>query len=281
MANMERMRVGGFFEPNTREDCAAGFAGSKSVYTDQAGIVRCRKCNKPRMFFLAEARRWLPCACGCKDAYAQEEARALEADRREQSGIIGRYADASFEKTEVTAATQHVYDACLRYAINFGRKQNEGKGVYLYGGNGVGKTHLACCIGNMLLTAGAQVLFATVGTILADIRKAYSQHSDDAAIVDKYVQADLVIFDDIGTEKYISRTDAMTFAQEKFFQIIDGRYVRRKSCVFTSNYTLAQLVSERGVLAKTVDRIDEMSTRKYEVKGTPRRQINIWDSCPF
>ena len=94
MANMERMRVGGFFEPNTREDCAAGFAGAKDVYTDQAGIVRCRKCNKPRMFYLAEARRWLPCACGCKDAYAQEEARAIEADRREQSGIIGRYADA-------------------------------------------------------------------------------------------------------------------------------------------------------------------------------------------
>lgn len=274
----EAMR--GFWKPNTKEEEAAKFRGRKDVYTDANGIVRCRKCGEPKMFLLAEANRWLPCACSCSGEQTEEDFTARVSELRAESGIEGRYMKADFERFEQTEANKAAFESCLRYAMRFEKVKKRGMGIYLHGPSGTGKTYLATCIGNMLLSAGVQVLFVNVNTILSEIRYAYSQRGSELPIVRKYTDADFVILDDIGTEKYNSRTEAMSFAQDKLFQIINGRYIRQKPTVFTSNYTLEQLVDERGMLVKTVDRIAEMSTRKFELKGKPHR-LERMESVPF
>lgn len=260
-----------FWKPNTREEEAAKFRGG-DVYTDANGTVRCKKCRAPKMFYLAEAHRWLPCTCRCVGKESEEDFAARTAELRAQSGIIGRYADASFDRAERTQADSAIFDSCLRYAVHWDKISAEGYGIYLHGASGTGKTYLAACIGNFLLDAGVSVLFVNVNAILSEIRYAYSQRGSELPIVRRYTNAELVIFDDIGTEKYSARNEALSFAQDKLFQIIDGRYVRQKPTIFTSNYTLEQLVNERGILLKTVDRISEMATRKFEMRGAPRRQ---------
>lgn len=272
--------LNGFWAPNTKEEEAAKFSGRMDVYLDVQGIVRCKKCREPRMFLLKEANRWLPCTCSCAGKTTDEDFAAIVTELRAKSGIEGRYRKAEFDCFEQTEANRVVFDSCLRYAMRFDQVRERGMGIYLHGASGTGKTYLAACIGNMLLSAGITVLFANVNTILSEIRYSYSQRGSELPIVQKYINADFVIFDDIGTEKYNSRTEAMSFAQDKFFQIIDGRYARQKPTVFTSNYTLEQLVDERGMLMKTVDRIAEMSTRKFELKGRPRRLAQAQD-IPF
>ena len=269
-----------FWRPNTKEEEAAKFAGRSDVYTDSQGIVRCRKCREPRMFLLEEANRWLPCACSCAGKETDEDFAAKVAELRAEAGLAGRYAKADFERFEQTEENGAAFEACLHYAMRFEKVRERGMGVYLHGPSGTGKTYLAACIGNMLLAAGIRVLFANVNTILSEIRYAYSQRGSELPIVRKYTCADFVIFDDVGTEKYNARTESMSFAQDKFFQIVDGRYIGQRPTVFTSNYTLEQLVNERGMLVKTADRIAEMSTRKFELKGKPRRLERALD-IPF
>lgn len=270
----------GFWKPNTKEEEAAKYAGRSDVYTDAQGIVRCKKCRDPRMFLLKEANRWLPCACSCARKETDADFSAKVAELRAASGLAGRYAKADFDRFEQTDDNRAAMESCLHYAMRFERVRKRGMGIYLHGPSGTGKTYLAACIGNMLLDAAVQVLFVNVNTILSEIRYAYSQRGSELPIVRKYTDAEFVIFDDVGTEKYSSRTEAMSFAQDKFFQIIDGRYIGQKPTVFTSNYTLEQLVDERGMWVKTVDRIAEMSTRKFELKGKPRRLARAQD-IPF
>lgn len=277
----EILGASSFWAANTKAEEAAKFKGRNDVFVGADGVARCRKCKQPRMFLFAEAGRWLPCACACNGAEDEDKAELIVANRR-QSGIDGRYSRADFDRFDETQENKEVFEACLRYALRFEKIRKRGMGIYLHGQSGTGKTYLAACIGNMLLEAGVEVFFANVNTILSEIRYAYSQRNSELPIVQKYMNAEFMIFDDIGTEKYSTRTEAMSFAQDKFFQIIDGRYIRQKPTVFTSNYTLEQLVSERGMLVKTVDRIAEMSTRKFELKGKPRRLERITDEeCPF
>ena len=273
-----------FWRENSKAEEAAKFKGRGDVYTDGNGVVRCKKCRGPKMFFLAEARRWLPCACLCAGKESEEDFAARVAKLRADSGIIGRYAGASFDQAERTQTDSSVFDSCMRYAVRWDKTGAKGYGIYLHGPSGTGKTYLAACIGNFLLDAGIQVLFANVNAILAEIRYSYSQRGSELPIVERYTNAELVIFDDIGTEKYNSKSEALSFAQDKLFQIIDGRYVRQNPTIFTSNYTLEQLVNERGILLKTVDRISEMTTRKFEMRGGPRRQglqRISGEDCPF
>lgn len=274
---------GSFWQPNTKEKESAKFTGRKDVYTGRDGIVRCRKCNAPKMFYLAEAGRWLPCKCACEERDPAEISAGI-AENRAASGIVGRYAAATFDNAEEDAADRAVLDSCMRYAVHWDSVKAKGMGIYLHGPSGTGKTYIAACIGNFLLDAGVRVVFVNVNAILSEIRYSYSQRGSELPIVRRYTDADLVIFDDIGTEKYSARSEALSFAQDKLFQIIDGRYVRQKPTIFTSNYTLEQLVNERGILVKTVDRISEMSTRKFEMRGQPRRQRLqkiTGDDCPF
>ena len=120
----------------------------------------------------------------------------------------------------------------------------------------------------MLLDMGVEVKFAKVSDILTDIKEAYSQRGNESAVLNEYIFADVAILDDIGSEDYTAkRGAAVSFAQEKLFQIIDGRYSRKKPTIFTSNYSLEELITKRGILRKTVERIMEMSTRKFEITG--------------
>ena len=270
--------VKGFWKPNDKGEYAQKMLKRPNTYLDGEGIVRCRTCKEPVMFFLREAKRWLPCTCKCK----KDDGNKFEdiAELKRMSGIEGRYRTADFDKFNVTKGNEEVFQSCLMYAVNYEKIQPKGMGMYLYGKSGAGKTYLTACIANMLLNAGKQVVFVNVNTILTEIRYAYSQRGSERPIIERYVTSDLVIFDDIGTEKYTKASEAVSFAQDKFFQIIDGRYIRQKPTIFTSNYSLQELVDERGIMLKTVERITEMSTRKFELKGKSHRLERV-GSIPF
>ena len=265
-----------FWRPNTMAEEAEKLKRLPGTYIDARGLVRCSRCGQPRMFLLPEAGRWLPCACSCSGRETEEEFAERVAQLRAESGIAGRYARADFDAFEETDDNRAAFESCLRYAMHFDGIRKKGMGIYLSGPSGVGKTYLACCVGNMLLDAGVQVLFANVNTILSEIRYSYAQRASELPIVRRYIEAEFVIFDDLGTEKYGGRqSEPLSFAQDKLFQIIDGRYANVRPTMFTSNYTLEQLVSERGIQVKTVDRIASLSTRKYALRGKSHRLERI------
>jgi DNA replication protein DnaC len=108
--------------------------------------------------------------------------------------------------------------------------------LFLQGGSGCGKTHLAAAAANFAVTLGVPTLFLTVPDLLDTLRFSY----DDKDVTfeerfDEIRNARLLILDDFGTQ------NATGWAQEKLFQIINFRYINRLPTIVTSNLILDEI----------------------------------------
>lgn len=129
-----------------------------------------------------------------------------------------------------------------------------GKGLYIFSGTkGSGKTRMAASIANELIDRGISVKFATSLRILAEIRRTYDNNSEhtESQLMDALVTAPVLIIDDFGTEKI---TD---WVRDKFYDIINQRYVNKRVTLFTSNESLSTLKYDDRI----TNRIKEMCYR--------------------
>ncbi len=108
--------------------------------------------------------------------------------------------------------------------------------LFLQGGYGCGKTHLAAAIANAAVQYHVPTLFLTVPDLLDSLRSTMSdadsrfeEHFNEIRTVR------LLILDDFGTQ------NATPWAQEKLFQILNYRYINRLPTVITTNLRLDQI----------------------------------------
>ena len=268
-----------FWRSNDKAVYAKQLAKNReNVFIGQDGLARCKICEAPVMFLLKLANRWLTCPCKCRKR--EEEKFDRIAELKQYSGLEGIYRKADFDSYAVSKENEAVHSSCLNFAIHFDKVEKQGYGIYLFGESTDEKELLAACVANLLLDAGKQVLFASFEQILSEVKEAYTKRISDHGIVMKYINAELLVLINVGMKKYPKSGDAANFAQAKLYPIVDGRYIRQKPTIFTSNYTLEQLVTERGIMRNTVERIAQMSTRKFELKGKSHRLERV-GSIPF
>ena len=96
------------------------------------------------------------------------------------------------------------------------------------------------------------------------------EKGNEIDLINKIANVDFLFIDDLGTEK-VTKDGEDTWLQDKIFEVINKRYNNMKPTIFTSNYSLQELVQDRGLLDKTVDRILEMSTAIIKVEGRSNR----------
>lgn len=125
------------------------------------------------------------------------------------------------------------------YLENLDENVKNGKGIYLWSETkGSGKTMLAAALANELINKYKRfVKFATSLDILDEIRATYNPHSEEqeSKLLNDLATSEFLIIDDFGTER------ASEWAGEKFYQIVNKRYINKKVTFFTSNYDLKTL----------------------------------------
>ena len=239
----------------------------------------CKKCGDKR-YFQAEGFVAV-CNCKCKiEGYEREQRQKELVERMEQLeslkevSLLGkRYKEASFEKLELKRGEEYIkaVERCKKFCERWEQVQAKGVGIYLYGDIGTGKTLLTACIGNRLLEKGVAVLFTSFLEIARALKDKYSRNESELSFMKNLEQVDLLILDDIGTEVIVKSTKEKSWLQEKIYEIINARYVQKKSTIFSSNESVLELHIKCGMQEKTVDRIVEMSTVRLELRGTSYR----------
>lgn len=111
------------------------------------------------------------------------------------------------------------------------------KGIYIYGGFGVGKTYFVSAFANTLVSKGYSVVFVKCNPFVTDM-SALLMNNINAYdnLLNRIKKADFVIFDDIGTENVSS------FSRDRlFFNILEYRMDNELCTVFTSNFDIKNL----------------------------------------
>jgi DNA replication protein DnaC len=208
-----------------------------------------------------------------KEQEAQKE-KLRKLDKIRGASLLGdRYKDTTFDKTDLDRPTdfQKAFQRCRKYCQIPDQALENGYGMYIYGDSGTGKTHLTACMCNELMSKMHQCLFTNFFEISKLIRSTWNGNADSENVVRRLCEVDFLFLDDLGTEKVTSNGED-NWLQGQVFDIINKRYNNKKPTIFSSNYSMNELIADRGLMKKTVDRIGEMSTAMIKLTGDSYRR---------
>lgn len=155
--------------------------------------------------------------------YTSDHTRKVPAKRpANPSGLIERY---DFENFIVGPSNQFARAAAMAVAQQPGRLYNP---FFLYGGSGLGKTHLANAIGHAVLRNDpeARVLFLSADTFTTQLIEAIARNKAEA-MKNRMRRVDVLILDDVQSLAGRERT------QEEFFHVFNALYDSGKQIVLT------------------------------------------------
>ena len=128
---------------------------------------------------------------------------------------------------------ERVYDTCVEYAHNFGKKPAN---LLLFGRPGLGKTHLSAAIAREVSEKGHSVVYDTAGHIFAQFeQQKFTREEEADDHVERVLNCDLLILDDLGSEMTTS------FVQSALYQIVNTRQMERRSTIISTNLTPGEL----------------------------------------
>jgi DNA replication protein DnaC len=200
-----------------------------------------------------------PCDC--------REDRLRRARSRGVASVIpAKYRGVSFDRPPVTEIEPMVVRVVRSFTEDLEANLNAGRGLWLMGDTGTGKTTLAMLISKQALAAGRAVAIYSLPKLLARIRRTYdAEPGQDSylALFERLTSVDLLHIDDLGAEK---RSD---WVLEQLYALVNERYESQRSILVTTNLDQAALEDQIG--PRTVSRLVEICGDPLPLFGEDRR----------
>jgi DNA replication protein DnaC len=183
-----------------------------------------------------------------------------------EARIPRRYRDVSLEQLEGSILSPYPEPAraARRYISQISQSLDEGRGVWIMGDPGTGKTSLAMAISKAALDAGRTTAIYSVPRLMSLIRESIEAEDGVLGFIDLLSTVDLLHLDDLGAQV---RTD---WTIEQFYSIINARYEDQRSIVFTTNLNTEELEEQVG--ARIFSRLVEMCGDPLPLFGVDRRR---------
>src|ERR1700749_18303 len=164
------------------------------------------------------------------------------------SVIPARYRGVSFDRPPVSdmerdLQTKAAVGEVRTFVADLDRRLAGGRGLWIFGDTGTGKTTLAMLISKAALEAGRSVAIYSLPKLLARIRRTYDSESGGdsyLSLFDKLTSDDLLHIDDVGAEK---RSD---WVLEQLYALINELYETERSVVVTTNLDHDKLEEQIG-----------------------------------
>lgn len=245
--------------------------------------VKCRFCGKDLeqkgMSFKLEDKQFLINGqterCDCEESKKywtqieeEQKQEQIKAEIQRKNDVISKlYTNSkmnirlktySFDNYKITADNKKALNKAKEYTDNYIKNIEKGS-LFITGGVGTGKTHLAASIANELIKNEIPVVFGTLINLLNDIKDSYNSDGEkEGYIIEKYSKVNMLIIDDLGKER------PSEWTLEKLFTIINNRYENNLPVIITTNYNRDKL-RERLANNKNYEIADSIISRLYEM----------------
>lgn len=181
--------------------------------------------------------------------------------------IPRRYRGVSFDRPPITELPEPVVRQVRRYVRDLDDRLDAGRGLWLFGDVGTGKTSLAMLVSSQALQAGRTVAIYSLPRLLAEIRMTFDEASERTYVdlLDRLAAVDLLHLDDVGAEK------TSPWVLEQLYAIVNARYEEQRAMVITTNLERDALAEQIG--DRTVSRLEEMCDVLPLYGTDQRRQV--------
>ncbi|MBQ8922763.1 MAG: ATP-binding protein [Oscillospiraceae bacterium] len=181
----------------------------------------------------------VPCAC-----LKKEIGRISAEQLNVQSGLklssferfsLSYYRDLPAEQQQAMAK---VLQACKRYAADFapGKAGN----LLMFGGTGLGKTHLSLSIAKEILDKGYSVVYDATGSLLHILEREKFGRAEQDDTMQLLLECDLLILDDFGTEQDSSLNRSMIYT------LLNSRINSGRAMIVNTNLDHAEIRTRYG-----------------------------------
>jgi DNA replication protein DnaC len=210
-----------------------------------------------------QARAVRPCSCR-PQLIAGRRAHALSAV------VPRRYRGVSFDRPPVSEMPNPQVDVARRFVRRLDERLDQGRGLWLFGGVGTGKTTLAMLVSQAALSGGRSVAIYSLPRLLAEIRETFESDREGSytSLMDRLTEVDLLHLDDVGAEK------TSPWVLEQLYAIVNARYEAERSMLITTNLERSALAEQIG--ERTVSRLEEMC-ETVPFYGRDRRRFEVVD----
>jgi DNA replication protein DnaC len=180
--------------------------------------------------------------------------RAGRIAKRRTAGLEGRvpkhYRGVSFDRPpvpEIARVAPDVVQEIRRYVREIDGNLDAGRGLWLMGDVGTGKTTLAMIVSKAALEAGRSVAIYSLPRLLNLVRAAIETEGGMIGFLERLAAVDLLHIDDLGAE------NTTEWVLEQLYSIVNTRYEDERAMIVTTNLTPSQLKEQLG--ERTVSRL--------------------------